>query len=163
MLGTNDAKTYQWDQVEFLKDYIEMATSLLNMGSAPTLQVMVPPPLYEDNVYNMSQTVINAVLPEIIPSDVVTLLQLSWGNERVPDEISIFKSLGGAELQKYEALCDFQSCDSCHPNDAGYNAIALTVFKALAGGPPLPSEKSATHVNTFRGRHKGHGHVRCPH
>jgi lysophospholipase L1-like esterase len=41
MLGTNDAKTYQWNQTEYINDYIEMGTSFLVMESTPELVVMV--------------------------------------------------------------------------------------------------------------------------
>lgn len=140
MLGTNDAKTFQWDQNEYVKDYREMATSFLVMESAPTVYIMVPPPLYHDGDNGINQTVINHDLPVILPMDVVAPLQDTWGVERVPVEINIFEALGGADLLRYEAFCDFQDCDQTHPNDAGYNALALAVFKALVGGPPLPPQ-----------------------
>jgi lysophospholipase L1-like esterase len=57
MLGTNDAKTYQWNETEYVADYLEMAASFLNMPSSPQLYIMVPPPLYLDNAYSMSQQV----------------------------------------------------------------------------------------------------------
>ena len=116
-----------------------MATSFLNMKSSPTLYVMVPPPLYQDDVYSMNQTVINGVLPIILPREVVAPLVASFGAEKVK-QLSIFDALGGTALERYEAFCDLQNCDQCHPNDAGYGALAMAVFKALMNGPPLPSQ-----------------------
>ena len=54
MLGTNDAKTYQWNEAKYKADFIEMATGFINMDSKPRLYVMVPPPLYKDGSYSMS-------------------------------------------------------------------------------------------------------------
>ena len=82
MLGTNDAKTFQWNEEQYIEDYLEMylttdtknislcfpvdfvllsvprAKTFLSMASSPHLYVIIPPPLYQDNnVYSMSQTV----------------------------------------------------------------------------------------------------------
>ena len=51
MLGTNDAKNFQWNQTEFVSDYLEMATNFKNMESKPDLYLMIPPPLYTEGVY----------------------------------------------------------------------------------------------------------------
>ena len=53
--------------------------------------------------------------------------------------IDIFGPLGGAGLTSYELFCDEQSCDSVHPNDAGYAVIASKVYAALFG-KPLPKD-----------------------
>ena len=55
MLGTNDAKHYQWNEDNYKADYIEMANNFLNMPSKPDLYIMVPPPLYKENAYSMNQ------------------------------------------------------------------------------------------------------------
>ena len=54
MLGTNDAKTYQWDVEEYMKDFKEMANIFLGLDSKPDLHIMVPPPLYQDGIYSMN-------------------------------------------------------------------------------------------------------------
>ena len=54
MLGTNDAKTYQWDVQEYMKDFKEMANIFLGLDSKPELHIMVPPPLYQDGIYSMN-------------------------------------------------------------------------------------------------------------
>ena len=59
MLGTNDSKYFQWNQTEFVTDYLEMATNFKNLDSSPDLYLMVPPPLYKDNAFQMDQKVIN--------------------------------------------------------------------------------------------------------
>ena len=35
-------------------------------------------------------------------------------------------------------FCDYQSCDACHPNDAGYDRLAGAVFRSLFYRPDLP-------------------------
>ena len=82
---------------------------------------------------------INQELPTILDLEVHAPLVAQFGPDRVPELISIFEALGGESLTRYEALCDLQNCDNCHPNDAGYGSLAMAVFKAMAGGPPLPS------------------------
>lgn len=54
MLGTNDAKTFQWDESAYHADYLEMARSFLAMPSKPDLYIMIPPPLYKDNFISMN-------------------------------------------------------------------------------------------------------------
>ena len=67
MLGTNDAKNFQWDQTAYMQDWLEMINIFKNLDSKPEVYVMIPPPLYQDGVYSMEQKVINEVFPELIP------------------------------------------------------------------------------------------------
>ena len=46
MLGSNDAKSSQWNQTAFVSDYLEMATNFKNLESKPDLFLMIAPPLY---------------------------------------------------------------------------------------------------------------------
>lgn len=46
---------------------------------------------------------------------------------------------------RYEALCDMQSCDGCHPNDAGMVKLAMASYKALMNGPPPPPQGKSNH------------------
>lgn len=48
MLGTNDAKTINWDQTNYIKDYKEMANIFLSLQTKPLLYMMIPPPLYKE-------------------------------------------------------------------------------------------------------------------
>ena len=54
MLGTNDAKTFQWDVEEYTKDFKVMANVLLGLDSKPDLHIMIPPPLYENRYASMN-------------------------------------------------------------------------------------------------------------
>jgi lysophospholipase L1-like esterase len=87
----------------------------------------------------MNQTVINDVFPIIIPDDIAKPLADEFGEDRVK-VLSIFDFMGGSDLTQYQAFCDLQNCDQCHPNDAGYGLLAMATFKSLMNGPPLPPQ-----------------------
>lgn len=46
MFGTNDSKTYQWNQEAFVADYKDMVASFEALESSPEIYIMIPPPLY---------------------------------------------------------------------------------------------------------------------
>mmetsp|Transcript_23649 Transcript_23649/g.49260 ORF Transcript_23649/g.49260 Transcript_23649/m.49260 type:complete len:228 (+) Transcript_23649:263-946(+) len=126
-LGTNDAKTYQWDEDKYLEDYQAMIDSFASLGHKPAIYISIPSPLYEDDVYSMNQTVINTDLPSILTD----LAKKNMDDGKVTGLVNVFEQLGGASLEHYEYFCDLQSCDSCHPSDAGYTVLATAVYKAL--------------------------------
>ena len=126
-LGTNDAKQYQWDEDAYLEDYQAMIDSFASLESPPDVYISIPPPLYEDNVYEMMQPIINDELPSILTD----LAEKNMPKRKVKGIVDAFNQLGGAELGKYEYFCDLQSCDACHPTDAGYTVLATAVYKAL--------------------------------
>ena len=53
MLGTNDAKTFNWNETAFKADYLDMINVFKNMTSKPDIHLMIPPPLYKEGVYSM--------------------------------------------------------------------------------------------------------------
>ena len=68
MLGTNDAKPWNWNQTNFVQDYTDMAQSFLDISPQPILYLMIPPPVnIEDNIFSINQKVVNEIYPEIIP------------------------------------------------------------------------------------------------
>lgn len=68
MLGTNDAKLYQWNETDYVQSYIEMADSLLALNPPPKLYFLIPPPEYNEfNRFKINQQIVNERLPEIIP------------------------------------------------------------------------------------------------
>ena len=78
----------------------------------------------------MNATVINEVFPHLIPR-----IANETGATGV---IDVFDALGGSALNAPELFCDYQSCDACHPNDAGYDRLAGAVFRSLFYRPDLP-------------------------
>lgn len=125
-LGTNDAKSYNWDRDAFEQDYVDIVTIFQRLGE---VYLIVPPPLYEDGAYDMNATVINHVFPHLIPR---------IANATGATSIDVFGALGGVSLSTPELFCDYQSCDACHPNDAGYDRLAGVVFRSLFYRPDLP-------------------------
>ena len=54
MLGTNDAKIWNWNETQFDKDYTDLAQSFLDIRPKPILYLMIPPPVnIENNLYQM--------------------------------------------------------------------------------------------------------------
>lgn len=134
MLGTNDAKVFNWFPCtegvtncswvagdNYTADFIDMVSILHRQTAAPKVFVLSPPPLYKDGVYNMNQTVINTVLRHILP-------QVVHASPAQPVIIDVFEALGGQSLSQPNI-----TCDGCHPNDDGYNEIALAIYNVLMG------------------------------
>jgi acyl-CoA thioesterase I len=130
MLGTNDSWYWNWDWSEetsfnaFQKDYIEMVQEFIDLPSKPQVYVMVPPPIYKDNldipyplIFIDSEDKINNLYPKVIPHMAAEKLNL-------PEDqvIDLFTPLGGKDL-KYPFLYE----DGLHPTDQGYRIIARTV------------------------------------
>lgn len=65
-LGTNDAKSHNWNEDQFVEDMTEMINNFKELESKPKIYLMVPPPLYEDGAYDMQQSVINTDLPQLV-------------------------------------------------------------------------------------------------
>jgi len=158
MLGTNDAKDKgsrgpdNWPHnctgpnalsCPFAEDYLAMLELFQTLGPnqkhPPEIYVMIPPPLMKTGVYGMNATVINQVLPNLVP------FIAKWAG-LITDPIDIFGEFGGHTLPdddldgcseatvneaKCSWYCDVQHCDQCHPNDVGYYHMAKAVQKAL--------------------------------
>ena len=74
---------------------------------------MIPPPLYIDNVYSMSQKIINEIYPTLIP-------KIAAQSGIKPDHIiDLFSGLGGPNLSMGHLFSD-----GCHPTPEGYTVIA---------------------------------------
>lgn len=123
MFGTNDAKNFNWFGVQekgdsFHSDYLDMISAFRSLPSKPKVFVMIPPPLYPPDPYDMNSTVINGVLPKLLPEIA------AQGGAGV---IDVFDALGGANLTQPGI-----TCDGCHPVDKGYIEIANLMYKTLS-------------------------------
>lgn len=67
MLGTNDAKTYQWDQDDYTSSYYEMVESFQNLKPAPKIFLAIPPPIDNTKWTIGNKTVHDLVFPNLIP------------------------------------------------------------------------------------------------
>ena len=174
LLGTNDAKdkasggpsdwTHQCGQLEgcaFADDFasfIAVASTLGRGGNSPLIYAMVPPPLMKQGAYGMNETVINTVLPALIP--LIAARAASTVNKSHPVRmakapIDLYAAMGGVKDWKTAeptagcALssawkpckwwCDAQSCDQCHPNDNGYAHLAEALFHGISAELPAPT------------------------
>jgi acyl-CoA thioesterase-1 len=112
-LGTNDSKEGYWNKERFISQYKNMIQKFKLLPSKPALFLIIPPPLYVDHFFNMSQDVINKELPVIV-KDIAAEV-----GARI---IDAFTLLGGSKLDKSKLFADH-----CHPNDLGYELMGRTV------------------------------------
>ena len=67
----------------------------------------------------MQSHVINNLFPVLIPQIA------GYVNAK---SLDAFKWLGNEHLAQWSLFCDEQSCDACHPNDAGYDYLAAKIY-----------------------------------
>jgi acyl-CoA thioesterase-1 len=125
MLGTNDAKDKgnggapNWppscslpkpsaDSCTVVQDYlslIDVARALgPKTGTPPKIAIMVPPPLWRDSVYGMNQSVINDIMPKLVP-EIAVLAKL-------PPPINLFTAMGAlTSIFRDVAWCPCQPVD----------------------------------------------------
>lgn len=150
-LHTADAKTWNWPKnctgassldCPYAQDYASLIEVVRTLGtggagSPPDVYLMVPPPLMKNGVYGMQQTVINQVLPAIVPAingankvpnAPIDIYTAEGGHETIPAGGCTLKTQGVGGCGNF---CDPQSCDQCHPDDVGYHLMARTVAAAL--------------------------------
>jgi lysophospholipase L1-like esterase len=155
MLGTNDAKDagshgpHNWPhdctgpdalKCSYAVDYASMIQLVKTLGTTaagPKIYTAIPPPLMMDTVYGMNQTVINDVLPTLVPA-------INEANKLPSPSIDVFTALGGVKawstiypkkgctvndtaIAKCPLFCDAQSCDQCHPDNNGCASLSLSV------------------------------------
>ena len=107
MLGTNDAKDagshgpHNWPHnctgegehtcpfATSYRDMITLARTLGTNGKSPKIYTVIPPPLMQQGAYGMNQTVINDVLPMLVPA-------INKDNNVGTAVIDIYTALGGA-------------------------------------------------------------------
>jgi acyl-CoA thioesterase-1 len=122
MLGTNDAKTFNWEGVQqsygdyFALDYVDMINKMKNLGD-PEIYVLIPPPLYEPYPYEMNKTIINQIYPNLI-RDIASVTGVQV--------IDVFSAFVGWDVDSTE-----KTCDGCHPTDDGAFLIADTIAATL--------------------------------
>jgi acyl-CoA thioesterase-1 len=161
MLGTNDAKDpgsggpNDWHHdcgedaplsgCTYAQDYLAMIAEVRKLGS-PKIYAMIPPPLMQQGAYGMNETVINTVLPQLVPRIAaaagVGLIDVFSGMGGVSAWRTAFPPHGCNLTSGYAPCgwwCDQQSCDQCHPNDVGYHHLATTVLAGLHTMPSPPS------------------------
>jgi len=142
--GHNDAKSSNWDAAAFEKDYADLCHEFLErMSPRPGIFLVAPPPLYEDDKYDMQQEVINKELQTCVIKAAhaaerkinAPLEDIAKRSRKpVPEEmvahtavIDAFSFLGGAELRRRSCFAE----DGVHLNERGTKMLAFTIFADL--------------------------------
>jgi lysophospholipase L1-like esterase len=126
------------------KSFLSLAKTLGREGREPQVFVCTAPPALGDGLYNTNQSVINAVLPHLVP------LIAEEGNIPQTNVIDLFTALGGRKISEMEPGssagsdpsqppgCFYSdggghpnSGDNLHPTDRGFEAIAEAVRTTL--------------------------------
>ena len=121
MLGTNDAKAFNWEGVQqdtgdyFALDAVDMINTLRRLDPVPQIYMLVPPPLYEPYPFEMNATIINQIYPVLV-RDIATVT-------------------GTGLIDVYSAFADSKksnlTCDGCHPESFGNYLIANAIATAI--------------------------------
>ena len=97
-----------------VKDYlslIELAGTLGSGGRKPLMAIMKPPPLWKDGAYGMKQSVLNDVMPKLVPQ-----IAKEAG---LPPPIDIYTALGGTS----DWRSTYPACGCQRPQ--GANAVPI--------------------------------------
>jgi lysophospholipase L1-like esterase len=113
MLGTNDARTDNYQKINsFVTDYERMISRIQNFSSKPQIFLVEPPPIY-NNTMSLNETdFVQGVIPRI--QQVADTLHLPL--------INVYTQL----LNHPEYFLD-----GVHPNSEGAQVIANTIYNAI--------------------------------
>eukprot|EP00928_Gymnodinium_smaydae_P070293 TRINITY_DN5415_c1_g1_i1.p1 TRINITY_DN5415_c1_g1~~TRINITY_DN5415_c1_g1_i1.p1 ORF type:complete len:517 (-),score=60.57 TRINITY_DN5415_c1_g1_i1:19-1368(-) len=135
LLGTNDAKAYNWNPVRYQSDYLAMLESIQQSHPNSEIILVIPPPLLNDGFGAMRRSVINEEIPRIIQS-------LHRDGKVLHQPVDMVDLFGGAANPDPALLLE----DGCHPNERGYEEMATKIFEVLSPWVE-PSTLSKTYTN----------------
>ena len=126
--GTNDAKTQNWDEAMFMKDYTALINIFKEMNPTPKIYICIPPPLYRP-FSKIRHDIVNQSLGRVIEA---------IGKRNEVQVVDWFKHLGGAALSRPHLFMTHSKelkwpNDGCHPNDIGYRVIARILCSKILG------------------------------
>ena len=116
MLGTNDCKTFNWNEADFTASYTLLLQSYCSLPSAPEVWVMLPPPVFEHLgkvPYHMQ--------PDVLQREIVPLTA----------SIAEAQQVQTIDLQTLFADSDALFPDGVHPNVEGAKQLAQTVYDTV--------------------------------
>lgn len=131
MLGTNDAKYYNWENVQqntgdyYVLDYIDMINQLRQQLRPETeFFLMIPPPVFQPYPFDMNGTIINKVFPTLIPNiaTVVNRYQVAPLKNQNIHIIDLHTPLLGNPTY---------TCDNCHPTHDANVIFADIIAKKI--------------------------------
>lgn len=115
MLGTNDARDPAWDADAYEEQLTAFVEEYQQLGSAPDVHLMTPPPVFENR---------GGLDPSIVSDHVRPIVE------------GVAGSTGAGLIDIYAVLEDrpeLMSEDGIHPSARGYETIASAVHDALTG------------------------------
>ena len=118
MLGTNDAKTYNWDKDRYTKELNTFVRSYIELPNKPKVILMTPPKCYVAPEIGKVNFDIDA---DVVDGQIHDIVQAT-ANELSLDVI---------DLNEFTACHEEWFCDGVHPNEAGNAAIAEFIRKNL--------------------------------
>jgi MYXO-CTERM domain-containing protein len=121
MLGTNDAKPYNWVyKDQFVSNYEEMVNHYRGLASHPAVFLNTCPTAYNAGAYDIDPSVVNGEIAPLIKQ---------MGTQ-----------MGCAVIDVNAATANMPVSfpDNIHPNAAGSQVIAQTVFDGLMSDSSLP-------------------------
>jgi acyl-CoA thioesterase-1 len=124
MLGTNDTKPQNWNfKEQFIDDYKDLLGKFAAMESKPKIFICLPPPVPKTGNFGINET-------------------------GVQEEMPLIKQVAETEhvelIDNYAPLKDHPELlpDNVHPNEAGAELLARSVFHAITGNE-APTEATA--------------------
>lgn len=118
MLGTNDAKSFNWNAEEYTRQYIEMVRGIQARESVQQVYVMIPPPGFDPHEGYQTVTEIDR---DILANEVDSCVR------------KVAQECGCGIIDLYSALVDRGDLfpDGIHPNAEGNEIIAQTIYEAM--------------------------------
>jgi lysophospholipase L1-like esterase len=113
MLGTNDARTTIYSQIDhFVSDYEHMIGKVENFSSKPQIFLVEPPPIYSNTMNLNGTNLVQGVIPRI---------------QQVADKLHL------PIIDIYTPLLNHPDyfTDGVHPNSRGAQVIANTIYDAI--------------------------------
>ncbi len=111
MLGTNDAHTYQTSE-DFADDYRDLVAEYQSLESEPQVLLVMPPPIYENNLELSGTNLEQSVIPSI---------------EQVAEEFGLPTVDVNSALENHPEYF----IDGVHPNSDGAIVIASEINEAI--------------------------------
>ena len=137
-LGTNDTKPQNWDvhHQEFRRDFLWLIDTLSGMASRPKIWLVLPVPVFAHPTAD-SWGIRDSILNKIIP-----IIKEIAGERELP-VIDANTPL--------QAFPQYFSVDGVHPNAAGLDTIAHTIYRALKPVTAVTSSLMTLHNGVSAG------------
>ena len=128
-LGTNDAKSWNWDEHYFILSYLRIVHMYRMLPSYPRIFIVTPPPVYKAIVVNHE---LNAIDTTIVNEKFPAIFKKLASNLNVP-LIDFYGALGGKNQSRaHDNYMGMRwTSDGVHPNDKGYEALAKEAMRTL--------------------------------